>query len=151
MRATVTCDVMRSTSAMSIGAEPLGVAADLEAVGRHVEDAAGLLDVGLRVRVDLFLAQARAGRRLARRVADHRGEVAEDQHRDVAEILEQAQPAQHHGEPEVDVGRRRVDAELDPQRLAAFELLAQLGRRDDVDRARGQQLELAIDVHGRRP
>ena len=52
--------------------------------------------------------------------------------------------------PEVDVGGGRVDAELDAQRRAAFELGAQLGRRDDVDRARGQQLELAVDVHGRR-
>ena len=91
------------------------------------------------------------GDRLARRVADHRGEVADDQHRDVAEVLEQPQPAQHHGEAEVEVGGGRVDAELDPQRAAGRELLAQLVVGDDVDGAGGEQLHLAVDVHdGRR-
>ena len=72
------------------------------------------------------------------------------------EVLEQPQPAKHDREPEVDVGRGRVDAELDPQRPAGLELRPQLVLGDDVDRARGQQLELPVyigcsDVHdGRR-
>ena len=33
---------------------------------------------------------------------------------------------------------------------AALELLAQLRLGDDVDGARGEQLELAVDVHGGR-
>ena len=99
------------------------------------------------MRVDLLLGEPGPGRRLARRVADLRGEVADDQHGDVAEVLEQAQPAQHDREPEVDVGGGRVDAELHAQRRAALELLAQLGLGDDVDRARGQQLAAG----GRRP
>ncbi len=109
-----------------------------------------LLDEGLRVRVDLVFLQTRAGRRLARRVADHGGEVAEDQHRDVAEVLEQPQPPEHDREAEVEVGGGRVDAELDPQRPLGGQLLAQLVRGDDVDRARGEQLHLAVDVHGGR-
>ena len=88
----------------------------------EVEDPADLLDVGRGVRVDLFLGEPRPGRRLARRVADHGGEVADDQHGDVAEILEQAELAQHDREAEVDVGGGRVDPELDPQRAAAPEL-----------------------------
>src|SRR5205814_4614090 len=98
-----------------------------------------------RVRVDLFFAELRTGHRLARRVADHRGEVTEDQHRDMPEVLEQPQPPQHHGEAQMDVGRGRVDAELDPEWSPALQLGAQLRGRDDVDRARGEQLELAID------
>ena len=71
------------------------------------------------------------------------------QNRDVTEILEAAQPAEHHREPEMDVGGGQVDAELDAQRGAnRLELLPQLGLGDDVDSARGQQLDLAVDVHG---
>ena len=51
-------------------------------------------------------------------IADLGGEVAEDQHRGVAELLELAELAQHDGESEVDVGRGGVDAELHPQRAA---------------------------------
>ena len=115
--------------------------------GIDVEDRADLGEVGLGVRVDLLASQARARRRLARRVADHRREVADDEHGGVAEILEQPQPPQHHREPEVNVGRRRVDAELHPQRRTPLELRTQLGFGDDVDRIRGQQLDLAVDVH----
>ncbi len=128
--------------------EPLGVAAHLEPALGHVEDVADLFEVGLRVRVDLLLRQPGPGRRAPRRVTDLGGEVAEDQHRDVAEVLEQPQPAQHDREAEVDVGGGRVDAQLHPQRAPRLELRPQLRLGDDVDRARGQQLHLAIDVHG---
>ena len=66
------------------------------------------------------------------------------------EILEQPQPAQHHGEPEVDVGRGRVDAELDPQRPCRGRASLQLLLGDDVDRAGGEELQLAVDVHEER-
>ena len=51
-------------------------------------------------------------------VADARGVVADDQHDAVARVLELAQLLQHDGVAEVDVGRGRVEAELDPQRPA---------------------------------
>jgi len=119
-------------------------------LGRRIEDAGDLLDVALRVGVDLVLAQSRPRDRLARRITDHRGEVADDQHGDVTEVLEAAQPAQHDREAQVDVGGGWVDAELHPQRPAGLELLPQLGLGDHVDRAHGEQLDLTVDVHGRR-
>ena len=125
-------------------AEPLGVAADLEVVVE--EDAAGLLDVGGGVGLDLLLREPGPGGRLARRVTDLGGEVADDQHRDVAELLELAQLAQHDREPEVDVGRGRVDAELDPQRTAGAELAPEVGLGDEVDRAGAQDAQLLVDV-----
>ena len=69
------------------------------------------------------------------RVTDLRGEVADDEHRDVAELLELAELAQHDREAEVDVGGGRVDAELGPQRAAGRELAAQIGLGDEIDRA----------------
>ena len=103
------------------------------------------------MRVDLVLLQARAGDRFPRRVADHRGEVADDQHRDVAEILEEPQSPQHDREAEVEVGGGGVDAELDPQRPVGRELLAELLFGDDVDGAGRQQFHLAVGVHDGRP
>jgi hypothetical protein len=65
----------------------------------------------------------------------------------VPEVLERAQPAQHHGEAEMNIRGSWIDAELHAQRRAVLELRAQLGFGDDVDRVRGQQPELAVDVH----
>ena len=72
----------------------------------------------LRVAVDLLGLEHRAQRGLPGRVADPRGEVADDQDDRVPGVLELAQLLQHDHVAEVDVGRRRVDAELHPQRPA---------------------------------
>ena len=84
--------------------EPLAVGADLGAVG--VEDAEGLVAVGRRVGLDLLRVEHRARGGAARRVADAGGPVADDQHREVAGVLELAQLAEHHGVAEVDVRAR---------------------------------------------
>jgi hypothetical protein len=73
------------------------------------------------------------------RVSDPRGEVADDQHDEVPGVLEVAQLAQHDGVPEVDVGRRRVDAQLDAQRASERELALQFARRQHL---RGAAREL---------
>jgi hypothetical protein len=91
-----------------------------------------LVDVGRGVRVDLFLRQPRPRDGTARRVADLRGVVAEDQHRGVAVFLELAQLAQHDREAEMDVGRRRVDAELHSERPLLGELPLELFGVDEL-------------------
>ena len=131
---------------MPIVAEPLGVATDLEVVGE--QDVADLLDVGRGVAVDLFLGEARPCGRLPRRVADLRGEVADDEHRDVAQLLELAELAEHDREPEVDVGGGGVDPELGPQRAAGRELAPEVGLGDEVDRAGAEDAELFVDADG---
>ena len=88
-----------------------------------VEHLHGLLDIGLGVGLDLLLGERRAGGVAAGRVADERGAVADDERHAVAEILELAQLAQGHRMAQMDIGGRRVDAELHVQRHAALELL----------------------------
>ena len=110
-----TCDVRRRTSSMSSGASHSELRRISSRLGRHVEDARRpARRRSAACASTSSLREPRAGRRLARRVADLRGEVADDQHRDVAEVLEQAQPAQHDREAEVDVGGGRVDARASP-------------------------------------
>ena len=76
-------------------------------------------------------------RRAPARVADARGVVADDQHDAVAEVLELAQLLQHDRVAEVDVGRGRVDPELDAQ-LAP---VARGGRQLGLQAALGQALD----------
>ena len=56
-------------------------------------------------------------------------------------LLELPQLAEDDGMPEVDVGRGRVDPELDPQRPALGELLLQPAGGQDVDR-------VSREIHG---
>ena len=116
--------------------QPLGVEAHLEQLGVVAQHLEGLLLVGARVGVDLLARQHRPRRRAAARIADARGVVADDQDHAVAEVLELAQLLQHDGVAEVDVRRRRVEAELGPQ-LAA---LALGGLQPALEAARGQRL-----------
>ena len=84
-------------------------------------------------------AAVEAGARLAaaRRVADARRVVADDEHRDVPGVLELAQLVEDDGVAEVDVGRRGVDAELDAQRPALALGEVELG----LEGALGQHLD----------
>ena len=67
------------------------------------------------MRVDLGLLQHRAQDRLAGGVADAGGEIADDQDDQMPGVLELPQLLEDDDVTEMDVGRRRVDAELDPQ------------------------------------
>src|SRR5439155_6143405 len=67
-------------------------------------------------------------------VADPRGVVADDQHDDVTRTLELRQPIENVREAEMDVGRRRVDAELHTQRTIELQLALELVLRQHVDR-----------------
>ncbi|MFU0842271.1 MAG: hypothetical protein ACFWTZ_06680 [Burkholderia sp.] len=123
---------------------PLGVVADLGAV--EVKDLAGLREVGLGVGDDLLVRERRARHVAARGIADAGGEVAHEEDDRVAEVLELAQLVEHHGVAEMDVGSRRVEAELAAQglarRLGAGELLHEFlldqeGIRAAADRGHG--------------
>src|SRR5207302_10915601 len=82
--------------------------------------------VGLRGRSALLPRARRPGLVLPRGVADHAGEVADQELHLVAQLLEMPQLVDHHGVPQVEVGRRRVEAELDAQLAAARQLPRQL-------------------------
>jgi hypothetical protein len=114
-----------------VGAErhrPLAVVADLGLVA--VEHQRGLVEVGLRVRLDLLARERRARRVAAGRIADQRREIADQEDHRVPEVLQLAHLVQHDRVADVDVGRGRVEPELDAQRLAggraARELLREL-------------------------
>ena len=62
---------------------------------------------------------------LAAGIAHPGGEVTDDQHRDVTEVLELAEQPKHHRPAEGHVGGGRVDAQFDSQRSPLFEQLAQ--------------------------
>ena len=52
----------------------------------------------------------------------------------MALVLEGAHPLERDRAPDVDVGRRDVDAELHPQRPAELQLRVELALREDVNR-----------------
>jgi hypothetical protein len=84
-----------------------------------------------------------AGDVLAGRVADHAGEVADQEDHLMAQILELAHLVQQHGMAQVQIRRRRIEAGLDAQRPAAFQPLDQVFPLDDfvgATRNRGQRL-----------
>jgi len=94
---------------------PFRVVADL-GTGR-VEHQAGLLEISTGVRLDLLAGERRPGRVAARGIADHRGEVADQEDHRVPEVLQLTHLVQHDRVAQVQVRRRGVEPELDPQRL----------------------------------
>ena len=128
-------------------AQPFGVEAHLGLVA--VEDAEDLLGVGLRVRVDLLPRQRLARGGAARRVADERGEVADQEDDLVAQVLEVLELAHQHGVAQVQVGRGRVETGLHAQGAAGLtrllEALAQIGDADDLRRAFLQVVQLFVN------
>ena len=124
--------------------EPGGVEADLGLL--RVEDLEHLGTVGVGVLQDLLARKRRAGRVLAAGVADHAGEVADQEHDVVAEVLEVAQLVDQHGVAEVQVGRGRVEAGLDAQRAAGFEFFDQFGLDQQFVGAALDQRQLGVDL-----
>ena len=97
-------------------AEPARIEIDARLLA--IEDLEDLLLVGPGVRFDLLARQRRTRRVAPGRIADHSGEVA-DQKRDfVTEVLELPHLVDEHGVAEMQVGRGRIEARLDAQRLA---------------------------------
>ena len=103
--------------------EPLAVAAHLQPA-RSLEIKQGalaglaltqLLQVSGGIGLHRSSAELHPGGALAGGIADAGGEVADDQHGDMAGILEGPQLAEQQRVPQVDIGAGGVDAELDAQ------------------------------------
>ena len=112
------------------GSDQVGVEQDLGLGG--VEDLEHLVAIGLGIGEDLLAGKGRARLVLARRIADHPGEVANQELDLVAELLEVAQLVDDYRVAEVQVGRRGVQAEFDAQLPAGGELFLQLLLHDQL-------------------
>ena len=97
-------------------AEPFAVVADLGALA--IQNLVDLFEIGFGVGAHLFAGERRARFGLAGGIADHRGEIADEEDGGVALILEVFELAQHYGVAQVQIGRGGIDAEFDAQRLA---------------------------------
>ena len=121
---------------------PLGVVAQHGLLG--IEDLECLIHISLRVLLDLFARELRARGVAPGRVADERRAVADDERHLMPQILELAQLAQGHRVAQMDIGGRRVDAELHVQRHAALELLQERRFGHDLRRTGFDNVQLFL-------
>ena len=120
--------------------EPFAIEDGARAAG--IEDFESLRLEAFGVAHDLVVRKLRARFRAAGGVADHRGEVADDEDGLVAEILKLPELLQRDGEAEVNVRRGGIDAELDIERAAEPEFGEQVLFADDFRGAAFQDFEL---------
>ena len=113
----------------------------------RIEDFVSLLLEALRIRHHLIVRELRARLRAARRVADHRREIADDEDRLMPEVLELPQLREPDGEPEMDVRRRGIDAQLHVERLAAAQLGEEFRLGNDLRGAAFEEFELRFGRH----
>ncbi len=99
-------------------AEPFAVEDDPGLGG--IENEAVLIVVGLRVLADLLFGKLGSSDGLAAGIADGGREVADYDDDLVAEVLKLPHLAQHDRVPDVDIRRRRVQPELDFERLTGL-------------------------------
>ena len=98
--------------------KPVAVAVYLGFVA--VKDLEDLREIGFRIGVHLFTTHRRARLRYAGGIANHSGEIANQEHRGVPQVLKMLQFAQHHGVAEVKIRSRGIHAEIHAQRLPGF-------------------------------
>src|SRR5262249_14701572 len=113
--------------------EPLAIAVDFRSPG--VEDLVELVEVRLRVGVDLLACEHRPRLRLAAGVSDHRGVVADDHDDRVAVVLKSPQGVELDEVADVEIGRGGVQAELDAELVTPLQALTQMVRDVNLDRA----------------
>ena len=85
-----------------------------------IEDLEDLRLVGLGVGRDFLGRERRPRLRPARRIADHPGEVADDEDHAMAEVLKVLHLSQQHGVAEMQIRRRGIEADFDRQRRAGL-------------------------------
>jgi hypothetical protein len=110
---------------------PLGVPPDLEHRGVRAQHQGHLFEERRRVGVDLLRREDRPGLGAAGRVTDARGQVAEQEHDLMAEVLQLPHHPQVDRVPEMKVRCGAVDAVLDPQGPAGLQPVAQIVLADD--------------------
>ena len=149
--------------------QPFAVAAHLQAAGGFKVEQGLLLglplpqlgQIGGGVGLHLVCRQLHARGAFAGGITNACGEIANDQHRRMAGVLEGPQLAEQDAVPQVDVAAGGVDAELDAQRPAFLFGLGQPGRqgliritrltsREQVGHAAGQpcRQRLRLFRHG---
>ena len=94
--------------------EPFAVELDFRA--RGIEHFERLPPVGFGVVHDGFVGQRRPGHGTAAGIADHRGEIPDNQNGGVPEVLELPQLLENDRVAEMNVRRGRVHPQLHPQR-----------------------------------
>ena len=111
-------------------AHPDRVEADLGELG--VQNLEHLAAIRVCIALEILPAQRFPGEVPAARIADETGEIADQEHHVMAELLELTHLVEEHGVPEVEVGRRGVETRLDAQRFAALELCDQISLQKDL-------------------
>ena len=97
--------------------QPFGVGVHLGALA--IEDEEDLIEVRLRVAVDLLAREHGSCLGTAARVADHRRVVADDEHHRMPMFLKGPKHVEHDQVAYVYVGRRRIHTQLHAQLAAS--------------------------------
>ena len=124
--------------------KPAGVKTDLR-LGR-IQNAEHLLLIGLGVLFHLLTRQRRSGRIFTGRVTDHAGEVANQEHHLMPQILEVTQLVNQHRVAQMQIRCRRVKARLHAQRLPLLQLFDQLGFNQQFVRPTLDQCQRVLNV-----
>ena len=103
--------------------------------GRTIQDLEGLRFVGSSRFHDLLAREARAHFVLARGIADHRREVADQEDHLVAEFLKLPHFLDQHGVTDMQIRPRRIEPGLDPERSPFRQPIPKLVRLMDLDDA----------------
>ena len=133
---------------MSAGASAF-IQVELNAISRffRIEDLENLLLISLGIFCHLLLRQWRAGCVLAGRVADHSGEIADQKDHVMTEVLKLSELVDQYGVPKVQIGRGRVEAGLDSQRVSLGELVYEFLLDEQLVGATLYYFQLSGDIH----
>ena len=121
---------------------PFAVEADLGQLA--IENLVSLFAIGISVALDLVAREGLARLGASSWIADHRGEVADQENYGVARILKLAQLLERQAVTEMQIGRGRIHPELDPERPAERDFGGKLRRRNNLRGAARERGSLFI-------